>query len=53
MDTCTHICLSGMFNGQHIGRVPASIVSSDCAVLWEIKTGNTLMGDDEDAYRLL
>ena len=35
--TYTHICLTGLLKKQHVGKIPASIVSGDSKALWEIK----------------
>lgn len=53
MDRQTHICLTGLLNKQHVGEILASAVSSDGKAQWEIKLATPLMGDDENAYRLL
>lgn len=35
---------------KHVGKIPTS---NDSKALWEIKLATSLMGDDENAYRLL
>lgn len=35
--THRHVCLTGLLNKRHVGKIPGSIVSSDSKALWEIR----------------